>query len=88
LLGSLPTTISRSEPLALQGVVFSQQMGHPVATKQMALQSLEDLRQQQVSAFAYFDTFFVFPVLAVALTFLVLLMRRSVVGQGAHLAAE
>jgi DHA2 family multidrug resistance protein len=67
---------------------FLQQMGDPVAAKQMALQSLEDLRQRQVSALACFDTFFVFAVLAVALTFLVLLMRRSVAGQGAHLAAE
>jgi|GEM_PF-7094567 len=54
----------------------------------MALQSLDNLRQQQASALAYFDTFLIFAVLAVALTFLVLLMKRSVAEKGAHVAAE
>ena len=65
-----------------------QQTGDPVAAKQMALQSLDNLRQQQASALAYFDTFLVFAVLAGALTFLVLLMKRSVAEKGAHVAAE
>ncbi len=67
---------------------YLQQTGDPVAAKQMALQSLDNLRQQQASALAYFDTFLVFAVLAVALTFLVLLMKRSVAERGAHVAAE
>ena len=53
----------------------------------MALQSLDNLRQQQSSALAYFDSFFVFAVVAVALVFLVLLMKRSVAEKGAHVAA-
>jgi DHA2 family multidrug resistance protein len=68
--------------------VFSQLTGSPVAAKQMALQSLEDVRQQQSSALAYFDTFFIFAVVGVALSFLVLLMKPSVVAKGAHVAAE
>src|SRR6516225_8220926 len=47
---------------------FLQLTGSPVAARQMALQSLEDLRQQQSSALAYFDTFFVFAVVRVALS--------------------
>jgi MFS transporter, DHA2 family, multidrug resistance protein len=67
---------------------FLQLTGDPVAARQMALESLEQLRQQQSSALAYFDSFIVFAVLGAALAFLVLLMKRSVVEKGAHIAAE
>jgi MFS transporter, DHA2 family, multidrug resistance protein len=67
---------------------FLQLTGDPVAARQMALESLEQLRQQQSSALAYFDSFIVFAVLGAALAFLVLLMKRSVVEKGAHVAAE
>jgi DHA2 family multidrug resistance protein len=67
---------------------FLQQTGDPVAAHQMALQSLDNLRQQQSAALAYFDSFLAFGVLAAALTFLVLLMKRSVAEKGAHVAAE
>jgi DHA2 family multidrug resistance protein len=67
---------------------FLQQTGDPVAAKQMALQSLADLREQQSSALAYFDTFFLFAVIAVALIVLVFFMKRSVAEKGAHVAAE
>lgn len=67
---------------------FLQQTGDPVAAHQMALQLLDTLRQQQSAALAYFDSFLAFGVLAVALTFLVLLMKRSVAEKGAHVAAE
>src|SRR6516162_8157205 len=67
---------------------FLQLTCSPVAARQMALQSLEDLRQQQSSALAYFDTFFVFAVVGVALSFLVLLMKPLVAAKGAHVAAE
>ena len=67
---------------------FLQQTGDPVAAKQMALQTLDNLRAEQSSALAYFDTFFLFAVIAVALILLVFLMRRSVAAQGAHVAAE
>jgi len=54
----------------------------------MALQTLEDLRQQQAGSLAYFDVFWVAAVLGVALTLLVLLMKRSVAEKGAHVGAE
>jgi DHA2 family multidrug resistance protein len=65
-----------------------QQTGDPVATKQMALQILDNLRAEQSSALAYFDTFFVFAVIALALVGLVFFMKRSVAARGAHVGAE
>lgn len=67
---------------------FLQQTGDAAASRWMVLQSLEDLREQQASALAYFDAFLIFAVVAVVLAFLVLLMKRSVAEKGAHLAAE
>ena len=67
---------------------FLQQTGDPVGAQQMALQSLEDLREQQASSLAFFDAFLIFAVLAVLLAFLVLMMKRSVAAKGAHVAAE
>ena len=68
--------------------VFLQQIGDPVAVKQMALQSLANLREQQASSLSYFDTFFLFAVVAVALIVVVFFMKRSVAAKGAHVAAE
>jgi len=68
--------------------VFLQQTGDPVAAKQMALQSLANLREQQSSALSYFDVFFIFAVVAVALVGLVFFMKRSVAAKDAHVAAE
>ena len=68
--------------------VFLQQTGDPVAAKQMALQTLANLREQQSSSLAYFDTFLLFAVVAFALILLVFFMKRSVVAKGAHVAAE
>jgi len=67
---------------------FLQQTGDPVAAKQMALQSLANLREQQASALSYFDIFFIFAVVAVALVVLVFFMKRSVATKDAHVAAE
>ncbi len=67
---------------------YLQQTGDPVAAQQMAWQSLENLREQQASALAYFDAFLIFAVVGVLLAFMVLFMKRSVVEKGAHLAAE
>ena len=58
------------------------------AAQQTALQALDNLRQVQASSLAYFDTFFIFAVVSAALVFLVMLMKRSVAGKGAHIAAE
>jgi MFS transporter, DHA2 family, multidrug resistance protein len=68
--------------------VFLQQSGDPVAANQMALQSLANLREQQSSSLAYFDVFFIFAVVAVALIVLVFFMKPSVAVKDAHLAAE
>jgi DHA2 family multidrug resistance protein len=67
---------------------YLQQTGDPVAASQMAWQWLDNLREEQASALAYFDAFLIFAVLALLLAFLVLLMKRSVAEKGAHLAAE
>ena len=68
--------------------VFLQQSGDPVAANQLALQSLASLREQQSSSLAYFDVFFIFAVVAVALIVLVFFMKRSVPAKGVHVAAE
>jgi MFS transporter, DHA2 family, multidrug resistance protein len=65
-----------------------QLSGDPVAARQMALQLLENLRQQQSSALAYFDIFVALAALSVPLVALVFMMKRSVAQKGAHVAAE
>jgi MFS transporter, DHA2 family, multidrug resistance protein len=65
-----------------------QQTGDAAASQQMALQGLENLRQQQGAALAYFDVFWVTAVVAAALVVLVLLMKRSVAEKGEHIGAE
>jgi MFS transporter, DHA2 family, multidrug resistance protein len=67
---------------------FLQQTGDPVGAQQMALQSLEDLREQQASGLAFFDAFLIFAVVATLLALLVLMMKRSAAEKGAHVAAE
>jgi DHA2 family multidrug resistance protein len=67
---------------------FFQQTGDPAGAQQMTWQALEDLRQQQASSLAYFDDFWLFAVLAVALLCLVPLMKRSVAERGEHIGAE
>src|SRR5262249_10776151 len=68
--------------------VFLQQTGDPVAAKQIALQSLANLRDQQALALSYFDVFLFFAVVPVVLICLVFLMKRSVAGKDSHVAAE
>lgn len=67
---------------------FFDQTGDAVGSQQRAVQALENLRQQQAASLAYFDVFWVCAVLGVSLVFLVLLMKRSVAGKGAHVGAE
>jgi DHA2 family multidrug resistance protein len=67
---------------------FYQQSGDPVGSLQQSLQALEDLRQQQAGAMAYFDVFWLCAALGVTLLVLVLLMKRSVAEKGAHVGAE
>ena len=67
---------------------FFQQIGDPAAARQLGLQELENLRQQQASSLAYFDCFWMFAVLTFALVFVALLMKRSVAGKGAYHGGE
>jgi DHA2 family multidrug resistance protein len=67
---------------------FIQQTGDPAGSQEMAVQVLENLRQQQASSLAYFDTFWLFAMLAIVLLPLVLLMKPSAAEKGAHIAAE
>lgn len=64
------------------------QAGDPVAAKQLALQSLANLRWLQASALTYFDVFWVLAVVTVLLVFAVLLMKRSVAERGVRIGAE
>src|SRR5215470_7850953 len=63
--------------------VFLQQTADPVAAKEMALQSLANLRDQQAMSLSYFDTFLIFALLPVLLVGLVFFMKRSVAAKGA-----
>ena len=64
------------------------QTGDPAASQQLAWQALENLRQQQASALAYFDCFWIFAIVTLGLVSVVLLMKRSVAQKGAHVSAE
>jgi DHA2 family multidrug resistance protein len=68
--------------------MFLEQSGDPVAAQQLALQVLDNVREQQASALAYFDCFWVFAMIMLALVPLVLLMKRSVAEKGARIGGE
>lgn len=70
------------------GPLFEQFTGDPVSAKQMALQSLDNLRQQQALSLAYFDVFWLAAIAGLMLVPLVFLMKRSVTEKGAHIGAE
>jgi DHA2 family multidrug resistance protein len=74
--------------LAHAQAFFSRQIADPVAARQLALQELENLRQQQASSLAYFDCFWMFAVLTFVLVFVALFMKRSVAEKGARLSSE
>jgi MFS transporter, DHA2 family, multidrug resistance protein len=61
---------------------FLQLTADPVAAQQLALQELSNLRQQQASALAYFDIFWMCAVLTFVVAFVVLIMKRSVAEKG------
>jgi MFS transporter, DHA2 family, multidrug resistance protein len=67
---------------------FMAVTGDPVGARQMALQALANLREQQASSLAYFDVFWVAAVVVLALVFAVLLMKRSVAEKGARIGSE
>jgi DHA2 family multidrug resistance protein len=64
------------------------QTGDPALSQQLAWQALQNLRQQQASALAYFDCFWVLAIVALALLPIVLLMKRSVAEKGARIGSE
>jgi len=68
--------------------VFLPWTGDAVRSKQMGLQVLDNLRQQQALSLAFFDIFWLCAVLAAALVLLVLLMKRSVAEKGEHVSAH
>ena len=74
--------------LARAQAFFLQQTGDPAASQQLAWRQLENLRQQQASSLAYFDTFWMMAVLTFVVAFAVLFMKRSVAEKGARAASE
>src|SRR5208283_4901164 len=74
--------------LARGQAFFLQQTGDPAASQQLAWQQLENLRQQQGSSLAFFDTFWMAAVLTFVVTFAVLFMKRSVAEKGSHVGSE
>jgi DHA2 family multidrug resistance protein len=67
---------------------FMQWTGDPARSQQLAVQTLDNLRQQQAASLAFFDIFWVCAVLSAALVPLVLLMKRSVTEKGEHVSAH
>ena len=67
---------------------FFQKTGDAAASDKMALQALENLRQQQAESLAYFDVFWVAAVVGLALVVLVPLMKQSVAEKSARVSAE
>ncbi len=83
-----PLNPSVAEYLQRTQEFFLRETGDPEAAREMALETLAQLREQQSSSLAYFDVFWMASVLALALVVLVFFMKRSVAEKGAHLAAE
>ena len=67
---------------------FQPWTGDPARSKQLAVQTLDNLRQQQAASLAFFDIFWLCAVLSAVLILLVLLMKRSVAEKGEHIGAE
>jgi hypothetical protein len=71
--------------LAQGQAFFLQRTGDAPLSRQMTVQTLERVRQQQALSLAYFDVFWASAALAALFVALVLLMRRSVAEKGAPL---
>lgn len=67
---------------------FLQRTGDAPRSAHMTLQTLSDLRLQQAASLAYFDVFWLFAVLSLALVLLVFLMKRSVAEPGELIGGE
>jgi DHA2 family multidrug resistance protein len=67
---------------------FQPWTGDAARSQQLAVQSLDNLRQQEAASLAFFDIFWLCAVLSAALVLLVLLMKRSVAEKGEHVSAH
>ena len=67
---------------------FLLKTGDPDRSGRLAVQSLDDLRQQQALSLAYFDVFWLCAVVSVAMLVLVLFMKRSVTEPGEQIGGE
>jgi MFS transporter, DHA2 family, multidrug resistance protein len=81
-----PFNAAANSFIARAQAFFLQQTADPVASQHLAWQELENLRQQQASSLAYFDSFWMLAVLTFGVAFVVLFMKRSVAEKGAHMA--
>jgi MFS transporter, DHA2 family, multidrug resistance protein len=67
---------------------FEASTSDPVGSREMALQAIDNLRQQQAETLAYLDGFYIFAIISLAIIPLALLMRRSVAEPGQHVGVE
>ena len=67
---------------------FLQWTGDPARSQRLAVQALDDLRQQQAASMAFFDIFWGSAPSWQAFVPLVLLMKRSVAAKGEHVSAH
>jgi DHA2 family multidrug resistance protein len=67
---------------------FQKWTGDMFRSQQLALQALDQQRQQQAASLAYFDVFWVGAVVSLAMVALILVMKRSVAEKGEHISAE
>ncbi|MGD9714557.1 MAG: DHA2 family efflux MFS transporter permease subunit [Thermomicrobiales bacterium] len=67
---------------------YQQWTGDAAQSQQLAVQTLDSLRQQQAAALAFFDIFWICAVVSLALVPLVFLMKRSVAEKGERISAE
>jgi DHA2 family multidrug resistance protein len=68
--------------------LFSSVTGDPETSRLLALQAVDDLRQQQAAAMSYLDAFWVCSIVSLLLIPMALLMKRSVAEKGAHIGME
>jgi DHA2 family multidrug resistance protein len=83
-----PFNTTANSFIARAQAFFLQHTADPVASQHLAWQELENLRQQQASSLAYFDSFWMLAVLTFGVAFVVLFMKRSVAEKGGHVGLE
>ncbi len=67
---------------------FMRQTGDAARSRQLTLQGLADLRQQQAASLAFFDVFWLFAIVSLGLVVLVLFLKRSVAEPGERIGGE